>query len=260
MKKYEFSFTTKVDFGDNITKQNFMLRCMPGTYQFQRIYDENLTLIPEVNYTDGKDSFGNIIFSGCASDEHKVFEYKVTGKAMLSKYKSAEPLDRIFLYATPNTNISAEMKEFAASINLEGTIYEKVSKISNAVFNKLIYSPNSTDTNTTAAQAFYQGKGVCQDYAQITVTLLRNAGIPARYCAGFMIGEGATHAWVEYYDDSMWLGIDPTHNEVIEYGYIKISHGRDAKDCNIDRGCFSSNNGSINQKIEIAVKVGELNE
>lgn len=258
MRRYEFSFITKVKFGDSIAKQNFMLRCMPGNYQFQRIYDEDLTFMPEVSCVDGRDSFGNRTVSGSTAEEHEVFEYKIIGKAMLSKYKSAEELDRIFLYETTATAMSPEMKEFASTINLDGTIQEKVLKISSAVFDKLTYVSKSTDINTTAAQAFEQGKGVCQDYAQITIALLRNAGIAARYCAGFMIGEGETHAWVEYYDGSMWYGIDPTHNRIIEYGYIKISNGRDAQDCIIDRGCFSSNSGSISQEIEVVVKVGEL--
>lgn len=31
------------------------------------------------------------------------------------------------------------------------------------------------------------------------IALCRKAGIPARYENGMMIGEGATHAWVEVY-------------------------------------------------------------
>lgn len=259
MKRYEFLFITKIKFGNNVTNQNFMLRCLPGNYQFQRVYDEKLTLTPEESCTYDKDSFGNITVSGCVNDEHNMLEYKVSGKVLLSKYRSAEVLDRVYLYGTQSTTMSTTMKEFAETINPGGTIHEQAFAISHAVFEKLKYVPGSTDTKTTAQQAFDQGKGVCQDYAQITVALLRNAEIPARYCAGLMSGDGETHAWVEYYDGSMWYGIDPTHDRFIEYGYIKISNGRDAYDCGIERGCFSSRNENVNQTIEITVKVGELN-
>ena len=83
----------------------------------------------------------------------------------------------------------------------------------------------------------------------------RAAHIPARYVNGFIEGEGATHAWVEVYDDGAWWGIDPTHNRPIEWGYIKLSHGRDAEDCPVNRGVFT---GAASQTAEIRVIVEEL--
>lgn len=260
MKRYEFLFITKIKFEHNIINHHFMIRCLPGSYQFQRIYDENLSVLPAVTCTFGKDSFGNRTFSGSINDEHELFEYKVHGKALLSRYKSAEILDRVYLYETPSTRMSQDMKDFAAAIYRKGDIHEQAFDISHAVYTKLKYVPDSTDTKTTAAEAFQQGHGVCQDYVHITVALLRNAGIPARYCAGLMVGEGETHAWVEYFDGSAWYGIDPTNDRIIEYGYIKISNGRDCFDCGIDRGCFASKKEDVNQNIEILVKVGELND
>ena len=64
---------------------------------------------------------------------------------------------------------------------------------------------------TSAPQAWEQGAGVCQDFAHVTLALLRQIGIPARYTSGYLhpasqaeVGEttsGASHAWVE-----AWLG------------------------------------------------------
>lgn len=260
MRRYEFSFITKIKFGQSIVNQHFMLRCLPGNYQFQRIYDEKISILPTVDFTFSNDSFNNRTIYGSINDKHELFEYKVYGKASLTKYKSAEVLDRIYLYETPTTGMSEDMKEFANTISLSGSIHQQVYTISHAVYNKLEYVPNSTDIKTTAAEAFEQGMGVCQDYVHITVALLRNAGIPARYCAGLMIGEGVTHAWVEYYDGSAWYGIDPTNDRVIEYGYIKLSNGRDCTDCSVDRGCFASNNENVTQDIQISIKVGEIND
>ncbi len=58
----------------------------------------------------------------------------------------------------------------------------------------------------------------------------------ARYVMGYVIGEGETHAWVEVWSDGAWYGVDPTHNCVVESGYIKVAHGRDAADCSVVRG------------------------
>lgn len=261
MKRYTFLFTTKIKFSDSINNHYFMLRYIPGNYQFQRIYDEEIKILPETDISFGKDSFENQILSGTIKEKHDMFEYTVCGEALLSQYKSSEVLDRVYLYETKSTHMSKEMQDFADSIELSSysSIHEKVFEISNAVHGKLQYSTNSTDVNTTAEEAFEQGKGVCQDYAQITIALLRNFGIPARYCAGLMLGEGKTHAWVEYYDGGIWYGIDPTNNKKIEYGYIKISSGRDCLDCGVDRGSFVSEE-AVSQDIHILVKVGEIDD
>lgn len=76
----------------------------------------------------------------------------------------------------------------------------------------------------------------------------------ARYVNGFMQGIGLTHAWVEVHDGKAWHGIDPTNNRLIEYGYVKLSHGRDALDCPVNRGVFT---GMASQQVEIRVIVEE---
>ena len=122
------------------------------------------------------------------------------------------------------------------------------------LFNHFTYKTGSTTNQTTAEMALAQGCGVCQDYAHILIALCRQQGIPARYIAGFMIGEGATHAWVEVYVNGKWLGIDPTHNRIVDDLYIKLAEGRDFADCIIDRGLF---NGVAQQSQYVEVKVVE---
>ena len=117
------------------------------------------------------------------------------------------------------------------------------------------YKSGTTTINTTAETALKQGCGVCQDYAQILIGLCQKNDIPARYVAGFMIGEGVTHAWVEIYASGQWIGIDPTHNRMTDEKYIKVSDGRDAFDCIIDRGIFF---GETRQNQEILVHVEEV--
>ena len=85
--------------------------------------------------------------------------------------------------------------------------------------------------------------------------VLRYMGIPARYVAGLMIGEGYTHAWVEVYTRDGWYGLDPTNNLHIDEYYIKLAHGRDYGDCVTDRGCFR---GTAGQVQKIYVKVEEI--
>lgn len=258
MKTYAFEFTTRIDFDLPIVNQNFILRCMPKNNMVQRIYDEQLVIQPTAQYSIGKDSFGNKIVSGYIADEHNSFSFSVSGKASLSKYKIMDDLDRIYLYPSPRTTPSKEIEDFFDTLELTDDKREAVSTISSAVNNYITYKKDVTDTNTTAAQAFDLKAGVCQDFAHITITLLHLAKIPARYAAGFIQGDGETHAWVEYYLDGAWYGIDPTNNNMIDYGYIKLSHGRDSNDCSVERGCFASKQGIVTQSPHITVKVGEI--
>ena len=95
------------------------------------------------------------------------------------------------------------------------------------------------------------GVGVCQDYAHILISMCRLSGIPARYVAGMMVGEGASHAWTEVWLDGGWTGVDPTHNRPVDETYIKLAHGRDFGDGAIDKGCFI---GSATQRQQMCIR------
>lgn len=258
MKKYEFEFTTKISFDLPIINHNFVLKCLPKNTVFQRIYDIEITVGPDSRYTIGEDSFGNKTINGTIIKEHNEFVFSVKGRALVSQYKLMEDLEKIYIYESSRTKVSDAIVEFFKTIPVNGDIKQDAAKICEAVYNYMTYIPNSTDVSTTAAEAFDKKQGVCQDYAHIAITLLKLAKIPARYCDGFIEGEGETHAWIEYYDNGIWYGYDPTHNRAIDYGYIKLAQGRDSYDCSVERGCFASKKGIVSQSSDIMVKVGEI--
>ena len=86
--------------------------------------------------------------------------------------------------------------------------------ISACVRERVTYMPGATGVRTNAQEAWDKGQGVCQDMAQLTVALMRAAGLPARYVSGYLHPDpnaepgttavGQSHAWVEY-----WAGVDP---------------------------------------------------
>ena len=48
------------------------------------------------------------------------------------------------------------------------------------------------------------------------------------------------------------MGIDPTNNRIVDDQYIKLSEGRDASDCIIDKGVFF---GNVSQSQSVLVRV-----
>lgn len=70
--------------------------------------------------------------------------------------------------------------------------------------------------------------GVCRDYATLTATLLRSAGIPARLASGLIYGNGAFyyHAWAEAWDGKNWVGVDSTlPDEKMSAVHLKLADG-----------------------------------
>ncbi len=106
--------------------------------------------------------------------------------------------------------------------------------INHAVRHALSYRPGATGVTTTAAQALALGAGVCQDYAHVMLAVCRAAGIPARYVSGHLIGEGASHAWVEVVvpsgDGAVALAFDPCNDRRAGFSYVTVATGRDYAD------------------------------
>ena len=122
----------------------------------------------------------------------------------------------------------------------------------------IAYEQGVTTVATTAEEAMRLRKGVCQDYAHILLSLCRMEKIPCRYVVGMMLGEGLSHAWVEVCDAGTWVALDPTNDLIVDDGYIKISCGRDYKDCMLNQGVFTGSSGRATQKQEISVFVEEI--
>jgi len=125
------------------------------------------------------------------------------------------------------------------------------------VHNEMEYRPGVTGVMTTASTAFTQRMGVCQDFSQVMLSILRAAGLPARYVSGHMEGEGQMHAWVEALyamggsAQPAWHPLDPTHNRAAQGGYVTIAVGRDYSDISPVSGrCFGPEPGALTTEQE----------
>lgn len=79
-----------------------------------------------------------------------------------------------------------------------------------------------------ATEVLSSKEGVCRDYATLTVTLLRAAGIPARLAGGLVSWDGTFyyHAWAEAWDGTRWFGVDSTTDDPqISASHIKLGEG-----------------------------------
>ena len=248
-----------LDFEQPVREHNFKLRCFPSNDERQKISDEHIKICPVHFSNSERDSFGNMCIYGTAKQIHSHFSVDVRGAAEIDINRNilAEPHKAgIFKYETPLTKAGNNIREFHRSFELRGCTgeYERAVYMMKMLCDEFSYVSGATGIATTAEEAFTLGRGVCQDYAQILLALCRLERIPCRYVAGMIPGEGATHAWTEILDGATWRGIDPTHNRVCDDTYIKISSGRDAKDCAINQGVFYGG-GKQTQTVHVSVKL-----
>ncbi len=265
MKRFSFRYETGMSLSAPVSDHSWLLRALPKREQFQRVEWESLrvtALLPDGRTLDVParsrlDAFGSRIQFGCVLQPHVRLTVTTTGTVAQRPYRICGTAHGMYSAHTALTMPSEDMLDFLRQLELDksNTAESKVRRIASAVHGHMTYAPGSTSVATTATQAFEQKRGVCQDFAHITLALLREAGIPARYVCGFLSGEGATHAWVEWFDAGVWLAIDPTHDRPVDYGCIKVAHGRDSADCPVNRGIFT---GRVQQKNSVSIRVEEL--
>lgn len=256
MRKLKFHYEMQLAFSSDVVRHSFSLRCLPKDTCTQKISSVSCEISPMASFSRATDAYGNNVCLGFIEEKHRFFSFRVSGVAVTnSENIDKSPLRQIFYYPTPQTTLTRGYQEYLEIAARKHDPLQKALAMNDALYERFVYQSKTTTTKTTAQQALDQGKGVCQDYAHIMLALCRRCHIPARYVAGFMIGEGATHAWVEIYANGQWFGLDPTNNRIADDQYIKLSEGRDASDCIVDRGVFF---GDVRQTQTVLVRVMEV--
>jgi transglutaminase-like putative cysteine protease len=155
-----------------------------------------------------------------------------------------------------------ELKSLMDSMhNVNQTPLKSATEFCSFVFKNFTYKKGITTIDTTLDEIWKLKSGVCQDFANLLLAMLRLVKIPARYVSGYvcpnkngMRGEGATHAWVEAYIPFFgWLGLDPTNNCVVSENHVRLAVGKNFYDCSPVRGTYR---GTSNHILEVAVTVG----
>lgn len=139
-----------------------------------------------------------------------------------------------FLRPTPLTRASEAIVDLALSLPDQDGPLARLHALSDAVGDAVAYRAGVTTSQTTAAEAFALGAGVCQDHAQIFIAGARAMGIPARYVSGYLLAnEGdvlhETHGWVEALVPELgWVGFDPSNRVCVTERYLRVACGLDA--------------------------------
>ena len=113
--------------------------------------------------------------------------------------------------------------------------YSRVQAIQHWVRQRVKFTSNTSNSNTSAVDTLVEQQGVCRDFAHLMIALCRAVNIPARFATGTdygadpVLGPPDFHAYVEAYLGDRWYIFDPS-GTAIPMGFVRVGTGRDAAD------------------------------
>lgn len=163
----------------------------------------------------------------------------------------------VYLRQTASTLPSEEMLELAKTPDAKDSL-GFFHALMRHIHQNVEYQVGTTDAQTTAAEAFASGRGVCQDHTHILIGITRALKFPSRYVTGYLVtGIGASstaaHAWAEIFvPDLGWVGFDAANCICPTDNYVRVAAGLDAANVTPIRG---SRRGGITETMTVEVKV-----
>jgi len=100
---------------------------------------------------------------------------------------------------------------------------EKVALLAIWVNENMEYDIKEVGKNSDSIKVYQNMRGVCVEYTNLFLAMVRSLGIPARAVTGYVYSPDygwQLHSWAEVYLDE-WVGVDPTWLEV---GSIDATH------------------------------------
>jgi transglutaminase-like putative cysteine protease len=180
--------------------------------------------------------------------------------------RSEPVLDRFaeFLAPTAYTPAVPELVDLAVELRNGWGPGATVDSVSRHVRSRLKYRPGVTEVSSSALEALQHEAGVCQDYAHLSIALLRAVGVPARYVSGYLhTGKdarpgdtvtGESHAWVEAWLGDWWP-FDPTNGTVVGERHAVVGRGRDYADVPPLKGVHSAGTADT---LDVEVRITRL--
>lgn len=268
-------------------------RLTPPDTAAQKVLEHSITIQPELATSEYMDSFGNEtnFFSHTLRHDRLLISHRAIIEtfapvppvealevpvAEARQVMSSEEIDYFpYLQPTNSVPLGGEASKWVQRYFKPGNpLGESLTSLNETIYEKFTYRPGTTDNSTSMAEIWKHRRGVCQDFAHVMLSVLRTAGIPARYVCGYietdpprgragqkrtnrLVGSVATHAWVEALVPGMvWVALDPTNHQWCGERHIAVSFGRDSGDAAPVRGTFK---GSGRQVMKVRVKVRRIN-
>ncbi len=278
---YTIHHVTKFRYSTPISESIMEVRIQPRNEGMQRCLDFRLHTNPKANILDYRGELGNKVHHFDLPNRHT--QLTITANALVEldappelptslSPEAWQELDALtatddywdMVMPSHFAQPSALLQELASELQIQRRAdpLTVLSDLNTALYTNFDYSKKNTRVDSPIDDALRERRGVCQDFAHIMITLVRELGIPCRYVSGYLYhqrddsersSDGATHAWVEALLPELgWVGFDPTNNMLARERHIRVAVGRDYADVPPTRGVFR---GKADSELSVSVKV-----
>ncbi|MEK8082581.1 transglutaminase family protein [Pseudomonas sp. XK-1] len=239
--RLSISHDTVYRYEDQVRNSIQYLRLTPHDSERQQVLSWELTLPRPVRAQ--LDPYGNILHVLTLDEPHESIVIGARGQVDIDESREAEhesqsPLP--FLRFTRLTSADEALREFALRQSNNRQDRSSLIDLMHALNAHISYQPGTTAVETSAAEAFASGKGVCQDHTHAFLACARSLGIPARYVSGYLFADSAdhlaSHAWAEAWLDGAWYSFDVTNCLAKPERHLKLAVGLDYLDACPVRG------------------------
>jgi len=281
---FAIRFLTEYRYDAAVTDNLNALRVRPATTSTQRCDEFHTRIDPEARVSRHLDYFGTevIEFGIPTGHDHLVIDVRarvVTSappeppEGAWEDLRSAAYVDAAGEFALPwqDQPELAGLEQLERQIDADSPL-ETLELLCEVIPERFEYRPGATYVGSTVRDLLELGAGVCQDFAHVSLVLLRRRGIAARYVSGYLWAapedggadslELDTHAWLEAlvpssdgHGEPVWVSADPTNRRLTGETHVKIGHGRFYSDVPPVKGLYM---GSAHSKLNAAVTMSRL--
>lgn len=274
--RFEITHSTDYRYQGSAIEAYLEARLTPPETASQHIIEHAIEIVPNLPLTHYTDTFGNPVsfFSHVLRHDR----LSIRNRLLVETYAPRLPEEALkvpvaearqlfssvlldyfdYLQPTQTVPVGGPAASWVRQHLRPGvSLRHGLESLNSAIYNTFSYRPGTTDNSTPLNEVWKARRGVCQDFAHIMLSVLRSAGLPARYVCGYietdpprsasgrrLVGAIATHAWVEVLVPGLqWAALDPTNNRWCAEQHVAVSFGRDNRDAAPVRGTFKGSGG-----------------
>lgn len=291
--KFEISHRTHYRYSEPVAQSQHLVHLAPRSDTRRAILRHGMIVAPApaMRY-DGEDAFGNPISILDIEEPHKdlVVEARSTIETMdpprtdFSRTTAWDDLDAALYGRSPSSDIDViqfrvpsrftaptlEFRNYAMRSFVPGRpVLSAAQDLTRRIFTDFKFDATATEVSTPITEVFRKRRGVCQDFAHLSLALLRSLRVPARYISGYILtipppgrprlaGADASHAWISVWaPETGWCDFDPTNGLVAGAGHIPFAHGRDYGDvCPISGVILGGEHHTVSVGVDV-IEVGQ---
>ncbi len=281
--RFRVRHVTRFSYQEPAYESHNELRLKPRESPHQHTLAFQLEVTPPAAIIEYKDAFGNHVHAVSVHEAHRELEVSAYSLVERTEPPTLEGLthpfgefllgdslraqeEYDFLSASRYVPFSDPLKKLFWMVHprMEEPVAEYTRRVVAWVRDQFSYEPGTTNVHSDVNDILSTGAGVCQDFAHLTLGILRLAGVPARYVSGYLaprgrtrpLGAQASHAWIEaLLPEAGWTGFDPTHGCLTTDHHLRLAVGRDYGDVPPLRGVYRS--PGTNYTMGVMLDVGE---